>query len=257
MHIGLMGALPQEVELLKEDLAESSHTELGRRNYHSGSLHGHAVTLVHSRMGKVASASTATTLVTQFDVDAVVFVGVAGRLDDDLDIGDVVIATDLVQHDLQSNPKEFKRGEVPLLGIRELPTDDHLRSAAATAAREFFEKHLDHAVGTKTLRDFQITKPKVVLGRVASGDEFIHGELRDLVRARAPQAKCVEMEGAAVAQVCYEHGKPVCIIRAISDRAGDKAPIAFPEFRDRLARHYARGIIRAMFELLATQRAAS
>lgn len=248
-HVGVIGALDEEVERLREHLDVGSSTKIARRDYHTGLLGSQRMTLVQSRMGKVAAAITATTLIQELRVDAIIFTGVAGALSDDLDVGDVVVATSLIQHDLQATPGEFERGEVPLLGITELPTDPTLVDLATAAAHDFLSNGLSGIISDDDLRSLRISKPSAHSGQIATGDEFIHGELKAIVRERAKLAVCVDMEGAAVAQVCYEHGGvPLCVIRAISDRASGDAPIEFPRFRDALAQHYSYEILRRMFE---------
>ncbi len=134
-HIGVIGALSEEVDRLHELLADETITEHVGRRFHSGRLGEQRVTLVQSRIGKVAAAVTASTLIRDFSVDAIVFTGVAGALSDDLRVGDVVVASELIQHDLQGPPELFARGEIPLLSVIELPTDDALTAAAAVATR--------------------------------------------------------------------------------------------------------------------------
>ncbi len=247
-HIGVIGALSEEVDRLHELLADETITEHVGRRFHSGRLGGQRVTLVQSRIGKVAAAVTASTLIRDFSVDAIVFTGVAGALSDDLRVGDVVVASELIQHDLQGPPELFARGEIPLLSVIELPTDDALTTAAAVAARAFIESGLGDVVTGEALARLGIGRPTVHVGQIATGDEFIHGRLKGVVRSRTPNAMCVDMEGAAVAQVCLEHGGvPLCVIRAISDLASGTASIDFPLFLDSLARHYSAEILTRMF----------
>jgi adenosylhomocysteine nucleosidase len=247
-HIGVIGALPEEVDRLHELLINETITERVGRRFHSGRLGEQRVTLVQSRIGKVAAAVTASTLIRDFAVDAVIFTGVAGALSDDLRVGDVVVASELIQHDLQGPPELFARGEIPLLEVIELPTDDALTAAAEVAARAFVESGLGDVASRKALADLGIDRPRVHVGQIATGDEFIEGDLKAVVRSRTPNAICVDMEGAAVAQVCFEHGGvPLCVIRSISDLASGAASIDFPLFLDALARHYSAEILTRMF----------
>jgi len=247
-HIGVIGALPEEVERLHEHLADETVSEHVGRRFHTGLLGVQRITLVQSRIGKVAAAVTATTLISEFDVDALIFTGVAGALAEELAVGDVVVADELIQHDLQGPPEMFARGEVPLLGIVEMSTDPVLTRAAADAARDFLASGLDDLVSGTQRSDLGIGTPTLHVGHVATGDEFIHGPLKDVVRSRTPRAICVDMEGAAVAQVCVEHGGvPLCVIRAISDLASGTASLDFPRFLELLAQHYSYEILRRMF----------
>jgi adenosylhomocysteine nucleosidase len=248
-HVGVIGALDEEVARLREHLDVDRTVRIARRHYDTGQLGSQRITLVQSRMGKVAAAITATTLIQEFGVDAIIFTGVAGALVVELDVGDIVVATSLVQHDLQATPGEFERGEVPLLGITELPTDPALTEAASVASRNFLTTGLADVISKIELNNLGVNQPTAHRGCIATGDEFIHGHLKAIVRERAPLAVCVDMESAAVAQVCYEHDElPLCVIRAISDRATGDAPIEFPKFRDALAQHYSYEILRRMFE---------
>ncbi len=246
-HIGVIGAMPGEVQRLHELLADETITERVGRRFHEGRLGGQRVTLVQSRIGKVAAAITATTLIRDFDVDAIIFTGIAGALADDLRIGDVVVATDLIQHDLQGPPEMFARGEIPLSGVVEIPTDAAL-TAVATAASRSFADEIDTIVDLERRAELGVDRPRVHVGQIATGDEFIGGDMKAIVRARTPGALCVDMEGAAVAQVCLEHGDvPLCVIRSISDLASGTASLDFPAFLDAFAQHYSAGILSRMF----------
>jgi adenosylhomocysteine nucleosidase len=246
-HIGVIGAMPEEVQRLHELLADETITERVGRRFHQGRVGDQRVTLVQSRIGKVAAAITATTMIRDFDVDAIVFTGIAGALADDLRIGDVVVATDLIQHDLQGPPEMFARGEIPLAGVVEIRTDETLTAAATSAARSFADD-IDTIVDAERRAELGIDRPRVHAGQIATGDEFIEGDLKAVVRTRTPEALCVDMEGAAVAQVCLEHGDvPLCVIRSISDLASGTASIDFPVFLEVLAQHYSAGILARMF----------
>jgi adenosylhomocysteine nucleosidase len=247
-HVGVIGAMAEEVERLHRHLDAETVTEHAGRVYRHGLLAGQRVTVVQSRIGKVAAALTASSLVRDHDVDLIVFTGIAGALHDDLAIGDVVVATELVQHDLAGPPQMFARSEIPLLGVVELPTDATVTAAAVEAADDFVTNGLGAIVTAQVLDELGIGGPSVHLGQVATGDEFIEGPLKQIVRDRAPEAICVDMEGAAVAQVCHElGGVPLCVIRAISDLASGTASVDFPIFLDRLASHYSYEILRRMF----------
>jgi adenosylhomocysteine nucleosidase len=247
-HVGVIGAMAEEVARLHEHLDAETVSAHAGRLYRHGRLAGQRVTVVQSRIGKVAAALTAASLVRDHAVDAIVFTGIAGALHDHLAIGDVVVANELVQHDLAGPPAMFVRGEIPLLGVVELPTDPALTAAAVAAASDFVTDGLASIISPESLADLGIGRPSVHVGQVATGDEFIEGELKQVVRRRTPDAICVDMEGAAVARVCHElDGVPLCVIRAISDLAGGTASVDFPKFLDRLASHYSYEILRRMF----------
>ena len=249
-HVGVIGAMAEEIERLHHHLDAETVTEHAGRVYRHGILAGQRVTVVQSRIGKVAAALTAASLIRDHDVDAIVFTGIAGALHDHLSIGDVVVASELVQHDLAGPPEMFARGEIPLLGVVELAADESMSIAAAAAATEFLSDGLYSVVSPGRLAALGIGRPTVHVGQVATGDEFIEGSLKDIVRQRAPDAICVDMEGAAVAQVCHElGGVPLCVIRAISDLSSGTASVDFPKFLDQLASHYSYEILSRMFRM--------
>jgi adenosylhomocysteine nucleosidase len=224
MRVGVMSAMPEELAAVLEDLSLRDVVEAGRRRFHVGELFGREAVLVSSRMGKVAAAVTATMLLDRFACDAIVFTGVAGAASEDVKVGDVVIGDRLIQHDLDASPI-FPRYEVPLLGTTYFDADPELSDRAAAAAAE--------------------VAPKVHRGVIASGDKFFASAaaLAEL-RGRLPEILAVEMEGAAVAQVAFEHGAPFAVVRTISDTADHAAPEDFARFVATRPGPYARAIVR-------------
>jgi adenosylhomocysteine nucleosidase len=182
-------------------------------------------------------------------VTRLIFGGVAGGARPGLAIGDIVVATDLVQHDMDASPL-FPRYEVPLLGKARFATDAELRTQLAVAARIFVEYDLAACVAAGERAYFEMTVPKVVEGMVASGDKFFasRGEVQEL-RRRLPDVCCVEMEGAAVAQVCDEYGIPFAVVRTISDSADEHSVHDFPRFAREIARHYSKGVLLRYLQL--------
>jgi adenosylhomocysteine nucleosidase len=238
MRIGVLGALPEEVASVVRMLEHPESRRAGGRNFCSARFLAHEVVVAHSRIGKVAAAASTVELVTGCAVDQVIFLGVAGSLRDDLSAGDIVVAERLVQHDLDASPL-FPPMEIPLLGRAFLDADPEVSDALAEAALAFIaEDHplLSHA-------GHGPAPPRLVRGDVATGDQFIAGAAaRQRVRERAPTALCVEMEGAAVAQVCHEYGIPLGVVRVLSDDAGESAPAAFAGSLERFAGACAAGI---------------
>jgi adenosylhomocysteine nucleosidase len=255
MKIGIVGAMPQEIALLQQDLHSPRGQTRGMRQYLEGSLYGKDVVLVFSRCAKVAAASTVTTLIEVFGVDLVVFTGVAGAVDANLEVGDVVIATVLVQHDLDARPL-FRRFEVPLLDKVAFETPAALVSLARRSAELYLHTHLHHDVSVEALNAFGIKSPQVQEGLIISGDQFIASpailtSLRQaLLAAGLPSAQCVEMEGAAVAQVCHEHGIPLIVMRTISDRADHSAALDFVAYVEKVASHFTCGIVKELIAAL-------
>jgi adenosylhomocysteine nucleosidase len=187
----------------------------------------------------VAAAATASALIHVFGVDAIVFTGVAGGVHADVRVGDIVVGDALVQHDLDASPL-FPRFEVPLLGISRFAGDPLLGDALACACRRFLLEEQD------TLRArFGLQPPCLHRGLIVSGDQFVAslGAVNEL-REALPDALAVEMEGAALAQVCHEHGVRCAVVRTVSDTADADAPESFVEFLNALGAVYSSGILK-------------
>lgn len=237
--------MPEENDALVRAMRVRSVAERAGRRYFSGQLGMRDVVLVASRWGKVAAASTATDLLATFDVREIVFFGIAGSLRDDLHPGDIVIAESLTQHDLDARPF-FPRRQIPQLGVDAIPADPALSVSLADAARQFVRTGLRPASAAAGFPHLDLAAARVIRGDIASGDQVIFtAAQRDAVRQSAPNAVCVEMEGAAVAQVCYEHGVAFACVRTISDRADDDGAQSVQPFLNGLAGVYTRGIAEA------------
>jgi adenosylhomocysteine nucleosidase len=211
------------------------------------------VVLAFSGWGKVASASVATTLLQHFGAEEIIFTGVAGALSPGLQVGDVVIASELIQHDMDASAVPgIRRFEIPLLGITRFPTHPGRRSQGLAGIGRFLAGGGGGMVAESPFAEAGTRSPKVVEGLVVSGDQFIAEERRrDEIVRLLPEALCVEMEGAAVAQVCYEHSKPVTVARTVSDTADARSPMDFPRFLEALAGFYSREIVRNLLDDLA------
>lgn len=241
--LAIISAMPDEISAVVESLAEVSTQSLGRRQFHAGNLRGCAVVVVFSGWGKVAAAATTTQLIAAYDVTDILFSGVAGAVQHGVSIGDVVVGTELIQHDMDASPI-FPRYEVPLLGKALLATDAGLRARLRAAATDFLREDLSIAVPQGSRDWFRITAPKVIEGVIASGDQFFdNAEEIDALRRRLPNVACVDMEGAAVAQVCEEYSMPFAIVRTISDAADESAPHDFPRFSRDISGQYSLGIL--------------
>jgi adenosylhomocysteine nucleosidase len=252
-RIGIVGAMPEEIALLEKDHVETRRHSRGMREYIEGSLYGFEAVLVFSRWGKVAAASTATTLLDVFDVKLIIFTGVAGAVAEDLEIGDIVIGNRLIQHDLDASALPgLKPHEVPLLRRSEFQPERRLVDLAAEAAHRYLTATLPADVPRDIRNEFALSHPKVRCGLILSGDQFV-ADPQTLAQLRMdlPDAQCVEMEGAAIAQVCYEHNVPAVVIRTISDKADHSAVIDFPRFVDEVASHFSRGILKEFLAQLA------
>lgn len=242
MRIGIMSAMHEENNLLVKKISSPIHRQHAQRTFTTGSLCGSEVVLAFSRWGKVAAAITAMHFITSFKVDALIFTGVAGSSSSQVSLGDIVIADNLVQHDMDARPL-FAQHEIPLTGITAFETNHGWQQRAIAAAHSFL-KSLPHSAITEKLDLFGISKPKIHQGCIASGDKFFASK-RDLseLHARLPQTLCVEMEGAAVAQVCHENQLPCTIIRTISDAGEENSPEQFQRFVKTIAAHYSLGIL--------------
>ncbi len=247
MAIGIICAISEEIDLLKKDITLKSKTLIANREFFEGTLYGKEVVLVKSAIGKVASTMTATILINNFEVESVIFCGVAGALDKDLNVGDVVIGDKSVQHDYYT--PVYPDFYLDSIGISYIPSDRELCSKAYDSAKLYIEKELKSDIPQKYLDLFHINNPKVVVGTVASGDQFIDDSKVSLnLSEKVENAKCVEMEGAAVAQVCYEFKIPYVVIRVISDSANDDANVDFITFVEEAACHFTRGTIKAILK---------
>jgi adenosylhomocysteine nucleosidase len=241
---GIISAMREEVQALLNVLQNISTTEKGMRTYYSGTLFKKKVVIVFSRWGKVASASTTTQLINDFDIDEIIFTGVAGAIHNSLNLGDVVIGNRLYQHDMDASPL-YEPFEIPILKKKFLVTNNTAKLIIATHS---FLKNYNRFIEQADAIRFDIDKPKVVVGDIASGDQFISSiEKINKLNELIPSAICVEMEGASVAQVCYEYQIPFSIIRVISDKANDNATIDFPKFANSIASYYALGILKNYF----------
>jgi adenosylhomocysteine nucleosidase len=241
--LAIVSAMLEEITSVIQALSDVRVQEFGRRQFHTGQLHGVEVVAVFSRYGKVAAAATVTQLLTAYPVTRLIFGGVAGGTRPGLGIGDIVVATDLIQHDMDASPL-FPRFEVPLLGKARFATDAALRAELVVAAQSFVEQDLGSYVPAAERAFFKMTAPKVVEGLVASGDKFFASrpEVQALMQ-HLPDVCCVEMEGAAVAQVCDEYDIPFAVVRTISDSADENSVRDFPRFAHMVARHYSNGVL--------------
>jgi adenosylhomocysteine nucleosidase len=191
------------------------------------------VVLVRSGIGKVAAAATAAVLLDAFDAQALIFTGVAGGLGDGVRVGDIVVARELLQHDMNAAPL-FPRWEVPLTGRARFGADAAWTARVARAGRAL------------AATDAHAARAALHEGLVVSGDRFVATRAEsDRLRAELPDALAVEMEGAALAQVCHDFGRPFAVVRTISDRADDDAHGDFADFVRDVAAPYSRDIVRA------------
>ncbi|HEX2531619.1 MAG TPA: 5'-methylthioadenosine/adenosylhomocysteine nucleosidase [Burkholderiaceae bacterium] len=253
IRLGIISALQEEQAGLLETMRELSVVSRGMRKYALGKLGNLECVCVLSRIGKVAAATTAATLIERFHVTHIVFTGVAGAADPAIAIGDIVVAQALLQHDMNAAPL-FPRFEIPLLGLSHFAADVALTNDLSGAAVAFLESDLPEVIPLDERDKFRLSNPRVHRGLIASGDEFVTNRTRlAQLKGELPELLAVEMEGAAVAQVCFEFGVPFAVIRTISDGANEDSPTDFMQFIDRIAARYAFGIVRRMCLTLSPQ----
>ncbi len=241
MTIAILSALREEQDGLLHAMTEPQKTRRASRTFWRGKLDGHDVVLALSRIGKVAAAATTATLLEHFGVRAVLFTGVAGGVGQGVAVGDVVIASGFVQYDMDASPI-FPRFEVPATGKMVFPTDATWSQRLLHAAQS---SGIASTVGNRNAATHS--------GLIATGDRFIASadEARAITQslnAVGLDALAVEMEGAAVAQVCADYGIPMAAMRTISDRADATAHGDFAEFVQNTASVYAYRIIRACLQ---------
>lgn len=222
IKIGIIGAMELEIEALKDQLTDVRLTERAGMTFCEGLLRGAPAVVVRCGIGKVNAGLCVQILADLFDVTHVINTGVAGSLDAQMDIGDIVISSDALYHDVDVTATGYPLGVMPGLGMLAFPADAQLiRAAGAACARA-------------------CPDVRAKVGRVVSGDQFIADKARKESITRAFEGLCTEMEGAAIAHAAMVNGLPFVIIRAISDKADDSAQVDYPTFERAAAKRSAR-----------------
>ncbi|WP_449371618.1 5'-methylthioadenosine/adenosylhomocysteine nucleosidase [Thiomonas sp.] len=242
-RMGVVSAIAQEQQGLLESLQQARRVRHGSRDYTLGRLWGRDVVLVLCGIGKVAAAATTTSLIVEFGCDALLFTGVAGGLGAQVRVGDVVIADRLLQHDLDARPL-YPQYEAPETGLSRFDADPALTERLHAAAQRLFSKRTEALVDADVRQEFGLHAPRVHRGLIISGDRFISTLAdSDALRQALPDALAVEMEGAAVAQVCRDYGVPFALARTISDRADETAHLDFGRFIRTVASPYSQALL--------------
>ncbi|MEK4759389.1 5'-methylthioadenosine/S-adenosylhomocysteine nucleosidase [Viridibacillus sp. FSL E2-0187] len=230
MKIAVIGAMEEEVELLRATLENTTSTTIANSEYTTGTYKGHEVILLKSGIGKVNAGMSTTILLHQFKPDVVINTGSAGGFDENLEVGAVVISDEVRHHDVDATIFGYEMGQVPQMPAA-FKSDEKLRKVAEEAVSELGE----HQFAT---------------GLISTGDSFMNDPERvALVRSHFPQMKAAEMEAAAVAQVCHQFGTPFVVIRALSDIAGKESNISFEEFLPVAAKHSTEIVLRVIEKL--------
>lgn len=217
--IGIIGAMAEEVAILKEKMQNVEVIGKAGMDFYTGILEGKNVVVVMSGIGKVNAAVCTQILVDVFQTDAVINTGVAGSLNAEINIADIVLSTDAIQHDVDVTNWDYKHGQIPRMETSTFVANETLIEKA---------KRICHEVNPE-IQTFE--------GRVVSGDQFICSKEKKQWLRDYFNAQCTEMEGAAIAQACYLNQVPFLIIRAISDKADDSADMAYEEFEHKAIGH--------------------
>lgn len=210
--LGIIGAMPQEVEQLKNEMDHVEVTAAAKMDFYKGKICGKDVVVVRSGVGKVNAAVCVQILADRFGVDGIVNTGIAGSLRAEINIGDLVLSTDAVQHDVDATVFSYPAGQIPQMEEFSFAADEKLRQLArACCAR---------------------VNPDIAVyeGRVLTGDQFISDKVKKEWLIRTFDGACAEMEGAAIAQAASLNQIPFLIVRAISDKADDSAQMDYDEF---------------------------
>ncbi len=217
--IGIIGAMEAEIAILKEKMEDVRIIKKASMDFYEGMLAGRKAVVVRSGIGKVNAGICAQILADVFSAEAIINTGIAGSLNKDINIGDIVLSTDVVQHDMDATGFGYRRGQIPQMSASYFEADEKLRKLAAEVCREVNP-------------DIQVFE-----GRIASGDQFICDQ--DVKNSIVSEfsAYATEMEGAAIGQAAYLNEIPFLVIRAISDKADGSAQMDYSEFEKAAIEH--------------------
>ena len=218
-RIGIIGAMDIEVDVLKEQMADVTRVNKASMEFYQGKLNGKDVVVVRSGIGKVNAAVCTQILADVFEVEAVINTGIAGSLRNEINIGDIVVSTDALQHDMDAVEFGYPKGQIPGMKVFSFVANAALRETAVRVCQ-------------KVNPDIQVFE-----GRIVSGDQFVaRAEVKnEIIKEFA--GYCTEMEGASIAQAAYLNGIPFVVVRAISDKADNSATMDYPTFERQAAQH--------------------
>jgi adenosylhomocysteine nucleosidase len=230
MKIGIIGAMEQEVSILKQTIENCQEVQKAGCTFFSGQLNGVDVVLLQSGIGKVAAAVGTTILLSEYQPDVVINTGSAGGFDSSLNLGDVVISTEVRHHDADVTAFGYEIGQMAQQPAAFL-ADANLMDVAEKALDQMEDKH-------------------AVRGLICTGDAFVcTAERQEFIRKHFPSVIAVEMEASAIAQTCHQFNVPFVVVRAISDVADKEASMSFDEFLPLAAKSSSEMVIK-MVELL-------
>ena len=215
--LGIIGAMDVEVDSLKNEMENSHIKTVAGMDFYEGNINNKNVVVVKCGIGKVNAAMCTQILADVFNVDAVINTCVAGSLNNDIDICDIVVSTVAQEHDMDVTPLGYDKGIIPDMEASVFEADANLRRLAKDSAKN---AGLD---------------VKVFEGKVVSGDQFIGTHEAKKVLRDTFNADCAEMEGASIAHAAYLNGIPFLVIRAISDKADGGAEMDYPTFEKKAA----------------------
>ena len=231
MKIGIIGAMEVEVATLKSNMTVKNTVKKASMEFYEGTIGNTDVVVVRSGIGKVNAGICVQILIDLFNVTHVINTGIAGSLNSDINIGDIVLSTDACYHDVDITVFGYKKGEIPQIGAATFEADKELREKAKASIK-------------KAAPDIGVFE-----GRVCSGDQFISSaEVKDAI-IKEHGGLCTEMEGAAIAQASYLNNTPFLIIRAISDKADGGAEVDYPTFEAKAAKDCAAIVMEIIAEL--------
>ena len=210
--LGIIGAMDEEVAKIKERLENVEVQTSGGMDFYKGNFEGKSVVVVRSGIGKVNAAVCAQILADRYQVSGIVNTGIAGSLMAKIDIGDIVLSTDALQHDMDATNFGYPAGQIPRMDVLSFPADPKLLALAKECCGRV----------NPEIHTYE--------GRVVSGDQFISDQKKKDWLIETFHGYCTEMEGAAIAQAAYLNGIPFLIIRAISDKADNSANVDYPTF---------------------------
>ena len=210
--LGIIGAMDEEVAKIKERLENVEVQTFGGMDFYKGNFEGKSVVVVRSGIGKVNAAVCAQILADRYQVSGIVNTGIAGSLMAKIDIGDIVLSTDALQHDMDATNFGYPAGQIPRMDVLSFPADPKLLALAKECCGRV----------NPEIHTYE--------GRVVSGDQFISDQKKKDWLIETFHGYCTEMEGAAIAQAGYLNGIPFLIIRAISDKADNSANVDYPTF---------------------------